>query len=139
MAEEITTGKLALEVVTPQKIVVSEEVDEVVLPGIEGEFGVLAGHSPFLTALKVGEMRYRDGERTEHLAVSWGYVEVTGETVKVLAETAERATEIDLSRAEMAKDAAEKLLTAGQDDSDLDQAKVKLEKAVIRVQVAGRK
>jgi len=138
MAEAIT-GKLSLEIVTPEKIVVTKEVDEVVLPGLEGEFGVLPGHIPFLAALKVGEMFYRDGDTVEHLAVSWGYVEVTGDAVKVLAETAEKATEIDLDRAELVRTDAEKILTAGKEDPEYEKAKVRLEKAVIRVQVAGRK
>ena len=128
-----------LEVVTPERLVISEEVDEVVLPGIEGEFGVLPGHIPFLTALKVGEMSYRKGEETEHLAVSWGYVEVTAEGVKVLAETAEKATEIDLGRAEMARNEAEKILTAGKEDADYERAKATVEKSIVRLQVAGRK
>ena len=136
---EVITGKLSLEIVTPEKIVVTKEVDEVVLPGLEGEFGVLPGHIPFLAALKVGEMHYRDGDTFEHLAVSWGYVEVTGDTVKVLAETAEKATEIDLERAELVRTDAEKILTAGKDDPEYEKAKVRLEKSVIRVQVAGRK
>ncbi len=136
---EVITGKLSLEIVTPEKIVVVKEVDEVVLPGLEGEFGVLPGHTPFLSALKVGEMFYRDGDTVEHLAVSWGYVEVTGGTVKVLAETAEKATEIDLGRAELVRTDAEKILTAGKEDPEYEKAKVRLEKAVIRVQVAGRK
>jgi len=136
---DITIDKLLLEVVTPEKLVISEEVDEVVLPGIEGEFGVLPGHIPFLTALKVGEMVYRKGETEEHLALSWGYVEVMSDAVKVLAETAEKATEIDLQRAEMAKSEAEKILTAGKEDDEYEKAKVRLEKAVIRSQVAGRR
>ncbi len=136
---EVITGKLSLEIVTPEKIVVVKEVDEVVLPGLEGEFGVLPGHIPFLAALKVGEMFYRDGDTVEHLAVSWGYVEVTGGTVKVLAETVEKATEIDLGRAELVRTDAEKILTAGKEDPEYEKAKVRLEKAVIRVQVAGRK
>lgn len=136
---EATTGKVLLEIVTPERVVVSEEVDEVVLPGIEGEFGVLPGHIPFLTALKVGELVYKKGNEAEHLAVSWGYVEVAGDSVKVLAETAEKATEIDLSRAETARMEAEKILTAGREDPEYEKAKVTLEKAVIRVQVAGRK
>ena len=127
-----------LEIVTPERVVVSEEVDEVVLPGIEGEFGVLEGHIPFLTTLKVGELVYRIGENSEHLAVTWGYVEVTGDTVKVLVEAAERATEIDLNRAKMAMEQAEKMLTAGKDEPDYEKATVRLEKAVIRVQVAGK-
>ncbi len=136
---DIIGEKLFLEVVTPEKLVISEEVDEVVLPGIEGEFGVLPGHIPFLTALKVGEMVYRKGETEEHLALSWGYVEVMSDAVKVLAETAEKATEIDLQRAEMARSEAEKILTAGKEDDEYEKAKVRLEKAVIRSQVAGRR
>ncbi len=127
-----------LEIVTPERVVISEEVDEVVLPGIEGEFGVLEGHIPFLTALKVGELIYRKEGKEEHLAVSWGYVEVTGDSVKVLAEAAERATEIDMDRARMAIEEAEKMLTAGKDDPEYEKAKVRLEKALIRVQVAGK-
>ena len=127
-----------LEIVTPERVVVSEEVDEVVLPGIEGEFGVLEGHIPFLTALKVGELVYRKEGKEEHLAVSWGYVEVTGDSVKVLAEAAEKATEIDMDRARMAMEEAEKMLTAGKDDPEYEKAKVRLEKALIRVQVAGK-
>jgi F-type H+-transporting ATPase subunit epsilon len=135
---EVTSGKIMLEIVTPERVVISEEVDEVVLPGIEGEFGVLEGHIPFLTALKVGELLYRKEGKEEHLAVSWGYVEVTGDSVKVLAETAERATEIDMDRARMAMEEAEKMLTVGKDDPEYEKAKVRLEKALIRVQVAGK-
>jgi len=136
---DITIDKLLLEVVTPEKLVISEEVDEVILPGIEGEFGVLPGHIPFLTALKVGEMVYRKGEVSEHMALSWGYVEVMADTVKVLAETAEAATEIDIQRVELAQAEAEKILTAGKEDAEYEKAKVRLEKAVIRSQVAGRR
>jgi len=138
MAEE-NMDRIQLEIVTPEKVVVSESVDEVVLPGIEGEFGVLHGHIPFLTALKVGVLSYKKDDVEEHLAVSWGYVEVTGDNVKVLAETAEKATEIDLSRAQVAREAAEKILVAGKEDTEYDEAKVKLEKAIIRTQVAGKK
>lgn len=138
MAEAIVE-KILLEIVTPERVVVAEDVDEVVLPGIEGEFGVLPGHIPFLTALKVGELVYKTKESTEHLAVSWGYVEVTANSVKVLAETAEKATEIDLSRAATARNEAEKILTAGKEDPEYEKAKVTLEKSVIRVQVASRK
>jgi F-type H+-transporting ATPase subunit epsilon len=136
---EASSDRIKLEIVTPERIVVAEDVDEVVLPGIEGEFGVLLGHIPFLTALKVGVLTYKKGDVEEHLAVSWGYVEVTGDNVKVLAETAEKATEIDLSRAKVARESAEKILTAGKEDTEYDEAKVRLEKAVIRVQVAGKK
>jgi F-type H+-transporting ATPase subunit epsilon len=136
---EASLDKIKLEIVTPERIVVAEDVDEVVLPGIDGEFGVLQGHIPFLTALKVGVLTYKSDGAEEHLAVSWGYVEVTADNVKVLAETAEKATEIDLSRAKVAKEGAEKILTTGKKDAEYDEAKVRLEKAVIRVQVAGKK
>ena len=136
---EPNLDKIMLEIVTPERVVVSENVDEVVLPGLEGEFGVLHGHIPFLTALKVGVLSYKKDGKEEHLAVSWGYVEVTADNVKVLAETAEKATEIDLSRAKTAREAAEKILTAGKGDDDYEEAKVRLEKAIIRVQVAGKK
>jgi len=136
---EASSDRIKLEIVTPERIVVAEDVDEVVLPGIEGEFGVLHGHIPFLTALKVGILTYKKDDVEEHLAVSWGYVEVAGDNVKVLAETAEKATEIDISRANVAREAAEKILTAGKEDTEYDEAKVRLEKAVIRVQVAGKK
>jgi len=136
---EASLDKIKLEIVTPERIVVSEGVDEVVLPGLEGEFGVLPGHIPFLTALKVGVLTYKMEDVEEHLAVSWGYVEVAHDSVKVLAETAEKATEIDISRAKTAREAAEKILTAGKEDTEYDEAQVRLEKAVIRVQVAGKK
>ena len=136
---DVSIDKIKLEIVTPDRVVVSAEVDEVVLPGIEGEFGVLHGHIPFLTALKVGVLTYKNDDVEEHLAVSWGYVEVTGDNVKVLAETAEKATEIDLSRAQSAREAAEKILVAGKEDTEYDEAKVRLEKAIIRTQVAGKK
>ncbi len=138
MAETAGT-KLTLEVVTPERVVISEEVDEVVLPGIEGEFGVLPGHIPFLTALKIGAMYYKKGEELEYLALSWGYVEVASDRVMVLAETAEKATEIDLKRADDSREAAEKILTAGREDAEYEKAKVRLEKSVIRVQIAGKK
>jgi len=136
---ETNMDRIQLEIVTPEKVVVSESVDEVVLPGIEGEFGVLHGHIPFLTALKVGVLTYKIGEVEEHLAVSWGYVEVTADNVKVLAETAEKATEIDIQRAQSAREEAEKILTTGKEDTEYDEAKVRLEKAIIRTQVAGKK
>jgi F-type H+-transporting ATPase subunit epsilon len=136
---EASLDKIKLEIVTPERIVVAEDVDEVVLPGIEGEFGVLPGHIPFLTALKVGVLTYKKEGVEENLAVSWGYVEVAHDSVKVLAETAEKATEIDISRAKTAREAAEKILTAGKEDHEYEEAQVRLEKAVIRVQVAGKK
>ncbi len=130
--------KIKLEIVTPAGMVVSDTVDEVVLPGVEGEFGVLPGHLPFLTALRIGEMTYRRGSETHFLAVSWGYVEVTAGKVMVLAETAEKAIDIDIGRARTEKEEAEKLLIATRGDVGDDVAKAQLEMALTRVQVASR-
>ena len=132
--------KLILEIVTPERRVVREEVDEVVCPGIEGEFGVLPGHTPFLTALKIGELSYRMGDQRKYIAITWGYAEVDGERVEILADMAETAEEIDLRRAEEAKAKAESKMKGGvPDEVEFEQAEVSLEKAVIRIQVAGKK
>jgi len=132
--------KLILEIVTPERRVVREEVDEVVCPGIEGEFGVLPGHTPFLTALKIGELNYRIGEQRKYIAITWGYAEVDHDRVEILADMAETAEEIDLRRAEEAKAKAESKLRGGTpEEVEFEQAQVSLEKAVIRIQVAGKK
>jgi len=132
--------KLILEIVTPDRRVVKEEVDEVVCPGIEGEFGVLPGHTPFLTALKIGELSYRMGDVRKYIAITWGYAEIDGERVEILADIAETADEIDIRRAEEAKNKAESKLKGGlPDEVEFEQTEVSLEKAVIRIQVAGKK
>src|SRR5512142_3572078 len=98
-------GKMLLEIVAPSRAVVrSEHVDEVIAPGSEGEFGVLPGHTPYLTTLKVGMLSYREGSAWHHLAVDWGYAEVGPDRVVILAEGADRASEIDLSEARLAKE-----------------------------------
>ena len=131
--------KLILEIVTPERRVVKEEVDEVVCPGIEGEFGVLPGHTPFLTALKIGELSYRVGDQRKYIAITWGYAEVDGSRVEILADMAETAEEIDLRRAEEAKSRAESALKIAQEEVEFEKEQVSLEKAVIRIQVAGKK
>ncbi|MCP3176169.1 MAG: F0F1 ATP synthase subunit epsilon [Desulfuromonadales bacterium] len=132
--------KLKLEMVTPYKRVLSVEVDEVTAPGTIGEFGILPGHTPMLTTLKIGELTYRAGSETFHLAVNWGYVEVEEDKVTVLVETAEPADEIDLERAKAALGRAEKALKElSQDDKDFRVMEAALERALIRIQVAGRK
>lgn len=131
--------KLMLEIVTPERRVVREEVDEVVCPGIEGEFGVLPGHTAFLTALKIGELSYRTGNETKYIAITWGYAEVDGSRVEILADMAETAEEIDLRRAEEAKARAEARLRGQPEELEFEKAQVSLEKAVIRIQVAGKK
>jgi F-type H+-transporting ATPase subunit epsilon len=131
--------KLKVELVTPYKKVLSEEVDEITATGALGEFGVLPGHAPFLTSLKIGELAYKKDGVTFHMALNWGYFEVEGDKVTVLVETAERADEIDLERAKAALGRAElelKLLT--QDDKNFRVQEAALERALIRVQVAAK-
>jgi F-type H+-transporting ATPase subunit epsilon len=132
--------KLRLEMVTPYKKVLSQEVDEVTAPGSIGEFGVLPGHAPMLTTLKIGDFSYRDGAETFHVAVNWGYVEVMEDKVTVLVETAEPADEIDLERAKAALGRAEEALKRlSPEDKDFLSMQAALERAMIRIQVAGRR
>ena len=129
---------IQLTVVTPERSLVNEQVDELQIPGAEGYLGVLPGHAPLFTELKVGELSYRKGGTWTSLAVAWGFAEVLPDQVRILAETAERAHEIDLERAARAKDRAEQRLMRGGDDVDYDRARVALQRALIRIQV-GRK
>ena len=124
-----------LTIVTPERSVVREEVDELQIPGAEGYFGVLPGHAPLFSELKVGEVAYRKADRWSFLAVAWGFVEVLPNQVRLLAETAERAHEIDVERAMRAKQRAEERIARGGDDMDYGRAMVALERAVIRIQV----
>ena len=107
----MAVDKIDLEVVTPERLVLSETVDEVILPGGDGYLGVLPGHAPLLTSLMAGEVSYRVGDRTRYLAVSGGFAEVLRNKVTVLAETCERAEEIDLDRAKRARERAEKAIS----------------------------
>jgi F-type H+-transporting ATPase subunit epsilon len=127
--------KLSLEIVTPDRSLVREEVDEVVLPGSEGYFGVLPGHAPLLSTLMVGELWYRAGREKRHLFVAGGFVEVLPDRVTVLAQIGERAEDIDIARAEAAKRRAEERL-ANPVDVDLARARFSLAKALVRIQVA---
>jgi F-type H+-transporting ATPase subunit epsilon len=132
--------KLKLEMVTPYKRVLSEEVDEVTAPGTIGEFGVLPDHTPLLTTLKVGELTYKKDGETFHVAVNWGYVEVEDNVMTVLVETAEPADQIDVERAKEAISRAEEALKKlTSEDKDFKIMEAALERAVIRVQVAGKK
>lgn len=132
--------KLRLELVTPYKKALSEEVDEVTAPGTLGEFGILPGHTPLLTTLKIGELSFRRGGEIFHLAVNWGYVEVEDDKVTVLVETAEPADEIDLERARAAMGRAEEALRKlSSEDKDFLVMQAALERALIRIQVAGRR
>jgi F-type H+-transporting ATPase subunit epsilon len=131
-------GRLLLEVVTPDRLLLSRQVDEVIAPGVEGEFGVLPGHAHFLTTLKIGELRYRVGEVTEYMSVLWGFAEVTPARVTILAEIAEKAEDIDVERAQAAVAEAERRLEMGGLPSEVEAAKVSLEKARLRRKVAER-
>jgi len=131
--------ELLLEVVTPDRLVLSTEADVVVCPGVEGQFGVLVGHIPFLSALDIGEMYYKQGGKTEYLAVSGGFAEVTGAKVTIVAESAEMGREIDIERAKRAQERAEKRLAAGKvADVDWARAEAALRRSIMRMKVAGR-
>ena len=132
--------KLKLEMVTPYKRVLSEEVDEVTAPGSIGEFGVLPDHTSLLTTLKVGELTYKQGSETFHVAVNWGYVEVEDNVMTVLVETAEPADQIDVERAKAALSRAEEALKKlSNEDKEFRIMECALERALIRVQVASKK
>jgi len=131
-------GKILLEVVTPEKLLLSQQVDEVIAPGSEGEFGVLPGHCHFLSTLRIGELRYRVGDRTFHMAVLWGYAEVTPDRVTIMAEIAEKAEDIDVGRAQAAVESAERRLKAGGLPAELKEAEISLEKARLRKKIAER-
>ena len=131
--------KLKLELVTPYKRVLSEEVDEVTAPGTVGEFGVLPDHTSLLTTLKVGELTYKKGGETFRVAVNWGYVEVEDNVMTVLVETAEPADQIDVARAKAALARAEEALKKlSSEDKEFKVMEAALERALIRVQVAGK-
>jgi len=131
--------QLLLEVVTPDRLVLSTEADVVVCPGVEGQFGVLPGHIPFLSALDIGEMYYKAGGKTEYLAVSGGFAEVTGEKVTIVAESAEKGREIDVDRAKRAQERAEKRLASAKTvEVDWARAEAAMRRSLMRMKVAGR-
>ena len=137
-------SQLTLEIVTPDHAVAHAEVDEVEIPAEDGYIGVLPGHTPLLTSLKVGEMWYRKGGERHFLSVAFGFAEILPDRVIVLARICEKAEEIDISRAEAAKRRAEERLAqakaaaAGKVDQDLDRARIALLKAMVRLNVATR-
>ena len=131
MAENIR-----LEVVTPEKTVVSEEVQIVVAPGTLGEFGVLIGHTPFLTSLKLGTIHYKDANGTERFVfVSGGFAEALPDKVTVLAESAERRRDIDVERAKAAMERAQERLKSEEEDIDFARAKSALERSMYRLKL----
>jgi F-type H+-transporting ATPase subunit epsilon len=128
---------LRLEIVTVERLVFSEDVDMVIAPGIEGELGILPRHAPLLTALTYGELRVRRGDQEQSFAISGGFMEVQPNHVTVLADTAERAEEIDLERAEAARRRAEERLKVMVDERlDFARAESALRRSLIRIKVA---
>ena len=132
--------KILLEIVTPDRALVREEVDEVVVPAFDGYLGVLPGHTPLLATLKVGELWYRQGQEKHYLVVAFGFLEVLPDHVTVLAQVSERPEEIDVQRAERAKQRAEERLAHPSAPADLDfeRARIAMMKSLIRLQVASR-
>ena len=129
---------LQLQIVSADRALVSETVDEVEIPGADGYFGVLPGHTPLLAVLGAGELWYRRGQEKHYLVIAFGFAEVQPERVTILAQVAEKAEEIDLGRAEAAKTRAEERLSRSTVDMDAERARIALLKSLIRLQVATR-
>jgi F-type H+-transporting ATPase subunit epsilon len=132
-------NKILLEIVTPEKKVLSETVDIVIAPGEEGEFGALPNHIPFMSKLKVGELRYRIGATSHSIAIMGGYAEVLPDHVTVLASAAEVAGEIDVIRAKAARERAERRLAEAKDRYMFVSAQAALQRAIARLRIAERR
>ena len=128
-----------LEIVTPEKMVVNEAAEEAQIPGLNGYLGILPVHAPLISELGVGVITYRAGGVTKNLAVAWGFAEVLQDKVTILAETAERPDEIDVARAQQAKERAEQLLKSNDPELDYDSAQDDLRRAETRLKVATEK
>ena len=128
-----------LELVTPEKMVLREAVEEMQIPGKDGYIGILPGHAPLITELAVGEISYRKGGQTYYLAVAWGFAEVLPDKVTILSETAERPQEIDVARARQSKQRAEEALKNGKTEADFTHAEDSLKRAETRIEVAEKK
>ena len=137
--ESALPKNLLLEVVTPEGLLLKEEVDEVIAPGEEGYFGVRPGHTPFLSTLGMGEITYRSGADVAHLTCFWGFAEVLPDKVNILAEIGERAETIDIARAERARDQAAARMKAIRDESGYTDAHEAYVRAVTRLAVARKR
>jgi|SRR5579859_2610907 len=133
------TDTFKLEIVTPEKKVVDTAAEEVQIPAKNGYLGVLPGHAPLITELSVGEITYREASAEQKLAVAWGFAEVLPDKVTILAESAEKPSEIDVARARKAKERAEQRLTSGDTSVDVERALDALHRADIRLDVAQNK
>ena len=129
---------IQLQIVSADRSLVNETVDEVEIPGADGYFGVLPGHTPLLALLGAGELWYRQGQEKHYLAMALGFAEVQPDRVTILAQIAEHADEIDIARAEAAKKRAEERLAKPTVDMDAERARISLLKSLIRLQVATR-
>jgi F-type H+-transporting ATPase subunit epsilon len=129
---------LQLQIVSADRSLVNERVDEVVIPGADGYFGVLPGHAPLLALLGAGELWYRQGQDKHFLAIAFGFAEVLPDRVTILAQIAEKADEIDIARAEAAKKRAEERLMSPGMEMDFERARIAMLKSLIRLQVATR-
>ena len=130
--------KIQLQIVSPTRLLVNETVDEVEIPGADGYFGVLPGHTPLLALLGAGELWYRQGADKHYLSIAFGFAEIQPDRVTILAQIAERADEIDVARAEAAKKRAEDRMAKPTADMDFERARIALMKAIIRLQVSTR-
>jgi F-type H+-transporting ATPase subunit epsilon len=130
-------ASIDLQIVTPERMLVHEQVDEVEVPGVDGYFGVLPGHTPLLAALAVGELWYRKAQEKTYLSIVHGFAEVLPDRVTILAQLAERAEEIDVERAEAARQRAIERLE-GRTDVDFERARIALTKSMTRLQVSSR-
>lgn len=130
--------KLQLEVITPEKVSLRETVDEVILPAVGGELGILPEHAPLISQLSTGVLTYRQGAEKKQLHISGGFVEVLPDKISVLADIAEKPEEIDVDRARKARERAEKRLAATSEDVDLNRAQLKLQRAQTRLQLGGK-
>ena len=131
-------AQINLEIVTPDRALVSQPVDEVQIPGAEGYFGVLPGPTPLLVTLEVGQLWYRVGQERSFLTVAFGFAEVLPDRVTILAKVAETAEGIDVERARSARKRAEERLTKRVSDLDFERARLSLLRSLIRLQVASR-
>jgi F-type H+-transporting ATPase subunit epsilon len=128
---------MQLEIVTPERLVVKDTITEIQIPGVTGYLGILPGHAPLISEIAVGEISYVSGNQTKRISVAWGFAEVLPDKVTILAETAERADEIDVARAQAAKQRAEDELKKAGPDGSAD-AEAALQRATTRLEVAGK-
>ncbi len=127
-----------LEIVTPEKMVVKDQAEEMQIPGKNGYLGILPGHAPLISELSVGQISYRNGSETHYLCVAWGFAEVLPDKVTILAETAERGEDVDCERAQKAKERAEKRLSSGDPEVDVPRAQDALARAKSRLEAAAK-